>query len=801
MSFGRSIQAVALLSLLIVMSFSSLVTIPERASAYILRDPILIHGNGEFTPANGVTGGNGTSSDPYIIEGWQINADEPPYDAIRIDNTDAHFIIRDVILSAGGIPVNFFRNVTNGILENSVLSGHWNEIFVARCSNIIIRNNSLVGSNPRAISIYVAQSTDSIITGNTITTPGEVDIRLDMSSNITVADNDISRAEVGIKLFYSRDNFITGNIIDSEYEGIDVGEDSDNATIVDNTISVLSPYYVDIYIGLSKNITMINNTMSRGGILLRGDSLEHWNTHVITPSNTVAGKTVHYLKNSIGGVISSEAGQVILANCSHVNVNNLDVSGVHAALQIGFSMNSTITRNHVYDNVWGLTSYFSDGNTIVENTLRNNAVFAVFLENSTENEISDNTFFVNENSSINLWHSFGNRILNNTVSFTSREAISLWKSNNNTILGNVVLSNGYGVLLFTSEHNRIHHNSIMGNGVQAEDDMLNPTNNWDDGYPSGGNYWSDYGGVDTMRGPNQDLHGSDGIGDTPYPIELDNQDRYPLMFPPSMPPPRPPRVLEANLVGIDSKDVALTWSLSPDDGAGLDSVVGYEIHRNMTYNWGGWGYGLIASLPNGLTDFVDSSAGEGDSNNYFYQVCAVDVNGKTSCDWNQAGKFTRPVNKGPNLLSIPLIQSDESIEKVLQTLEFDGAWTYDPVSSDWKSYLVSKPYKGDLWRISHKVGFWVNITGGSSLTVAGIVPLSTMLQLRAGWNLVPFPSFRSTYTVSDLKAGTGALRVEGLNSFSPPYFLRVLAEMEVLRAGCGYWVRVENDRIWTVDSS
>lgn len=57
-------------------------------------------------------------------------------------------------------------------------------------------------------------------------------------------------------------------------------------------------------------------------------------------------------------------------------------------------------------------------------------------------------------------------------------------------------------------------------------------NSWDNGYPSGGNYWDDYTGTDYYHGPNQNLSGSDGIGDTLYIIpEGDNQDSYPLMEP------------------------------------------------------------------------------------------------------------------------------------------------------------------------------------------------------------------------------------------------------------------------------
>jgi hypothetical protein len=55
----------------------------------------------------------------------------------------------------------------------------------------------------------------------------------------------------------------------------------------------------------------------------------------------------------------------------------------------------------------------------------------------------------------------------------------------------------------------------------------NSVNTWDNGYPSGGNYWSDYNGTDLYSGPGQNITGSDSIGDTPYVINANNRDRYP----------------------------------------------------------------------------------------------------------------------------------------------------------------------------------------------------------------------------------------------------------------------------------
>jgi hypothetical protein len=56
-------------------------------------------------------------------------------------------------------------------------------------------------------------------------------------------------------------------------------------------------------------------------------------------------------------------------------------------------------------------------------------------------------------------------------------------------------------------------------------------NLWDDGYPSGGNHWSNYTGADVKGGSYQNETGSDGIGDTSHVIDANNTGRYPLMAP------------------------------------------------------------------------------------------------------------------------------------------------------------------------------------------------------------------------------------------------------------------------------
>jgi parallel beta-helix repeat protein len=106
-----------------------------------------------------------------------------------------------------------------------------------------------------------------------------------------------------------------------------------------------------------------------------------------------------------------------------------------------------------------------------------------------------------------------------------------YSSNGNTVSYNNITSNGDGIdLYYSSANNVIYHNNFVNNTFSVYPSYAGE-NVWDNGYPSGGNYWSDYAGVDQKRGPNQNQPGSDGIGDTPYVINSNNRDRYPLTNP------------------------------------------------------------------------------------------------------------------------------------------------------------------------------------------------------------------------------------------------------------------------------
>lgn len=109
----------------------------------------------------------------------------------------------------------------------------------------------------------------------------------------------------------------------------------------------------------------------------------------------------------------------------------------------------------------------------------------------------------------------------NTLEDHNQAAIYMTKSQNSVIRNNLIKNNERAISLGGSS-NKIYHNDFIDNTSPGF--VLGENNNvWDDGYPSGGNYWSDYTGVDAD---------GDGIGDTAYAVG-GIIDRYPLMNPTS----------------------------------------------------------------------------------------------------------------------------------------------------------------------------------------------------------------------------------------------------------------------------
>jgi len=156
--------------------------------------------------------------------------------------------------------------------------------------------------------------------------------------------------------------------------------------------------------------------------------------------------------------------------------------------------------------------------------------YGVWLNSSSNCTVSGNNITNNEYG-IGLWNSSNNNIITgNNIAKSGTYGIWLWLGSNNSISrDNIIANNDCGLYFDESSNNSIHHNNFVNNTNQTH--VYDSVNIWDDGYPSGGNYWSDYSGLDVYGGFYQNETGPDAIGDTQYTVDPDNMDRYPLMGP------------------------------------------------------------------------------------------------------------------------------------------------------------------------------------------------------------------------------------------------------------------------------
>jgi parallel beta-helix repeat protein len=370
-------------------------------------------------------------------------------------------------------------------------------------------------------------------------------------NGVTLKNMEISDFSYGIRLFAedylgmsSSDNTLSGNTLTNNEYGI---------------------YIRASYNNVLRNNSMNNNKhnfMIRGGYL--SDKKDGY-TNDIDASNTVDGKPMIYWVNQQDRTVPSEAGYVALISCTNINVQNLNLANNRDGVLLVSTTDSTVTRNYVTNTVNGIYIYWSSSNTISENNItdNNNGIYA---QDSSDNNINGNTVTNNTETGINLYDSRGSDVIGNTIKANTGYGIRLRSdSSNNLVSENYIENNSVGILVDDSFDNRIignmitensdwgiqltgnqnnnviYHNSFVdnseGEGLQVSIpglwsmDGTQPGrgNVWDNG--TAGNYWSDY----ITRYPNASDVGSSGIGDTPFYINENNIDRYPLMKPATIP--------------------------------------------------------------------------------------------------------------------------------------------------------------------------------------------------------------------------------------------------------------------------
>jgi parallel beta-helix repeat protein len=315
-------------------------------------------------------------------------------------------------------------------------------------------------------------------------------------SYVTIRNTDIEGFYDGIKLYYSTNCTVRRNTVAHNSVGVEIDYSANN-TVDSNEIRANAIY--GILLDSSTNNTVLSNRFSDDGLFVTDSSFLN-----VVEDNFVNNKRLVY-REDYSDLTVDNAGQVILVNCNNITVANLDLSNASVGLEL----------------------YRTNNSKIANNTLTDNGSFGVVLEQSSNNTIHKNNVANNgiaNGDGIRLKDSSNNTIRGNNITGNKRgDGVTFQSSSNNMVYGNNITGNGVGVLLDAdSSNDTICHNSFNYNSQQS----YGGGGIWDNGNSSGGNYWSNYVGVDLFKGPYQNETGSDGIGDTPQA-----HDPYPVMNP------------------------------------------------------------------------------------------------------------------------------------------------------------------------------------------------------------------------------------------------------------------------------
>ncbi len=329
-----------------------------------------------------------------------------------------------------------------------------------------------------------------------------------------------------------------------------------NAATAGDTVYVRSgTYYEHVTIGKS----LVLQGADKGTAIISGSGTGDV-ISITTANVTISGFTVHNGNIGINIVSASNARVddciikhhydrcIWIRNSSSAYISNCDISDAYCSddywkgwgLHMDGNPNSTVENVKIFDCMGGrpFCLYHSSGTVVNNVEIFNNSrvdaygLFAGYgsyqLENVHAHDNGDGGIYLNG--------VYGSSISNSLLCDNGNRGLKVtWYSRDNAIRDNVIRSNKVGVSVSGDAYNNhIYHNDIINNADQVGGSAGGAERQtWDNGYPSGGNYWSDYTGSDVYSGPDQDIPGSDGIGDTPYVITInpESRDNYPRMRP------------------------------------------------------------------------------------------------------------------------------------------------------------------------------------------------------------------------------------------------------------------------------
>ena len=580
----------------------------------------------------------------------------------------------DVHLSSGSSGIGIFESSGITIADCDAYDNMEDGIEVRKSSSNTITNCTIYDNFESGIRLDT--STDNTIINCELYNNNDEDygfpslpiagIYISKSSDNNVTNCDVhNNGDYGVFLAVSPDNTFRDNVIydnDKDFALKDLGVTTDYVQDIDpsNTIDGRHMYYL---IGQSDiELTEANNFGFLGLISCTNITARNGDAHgvviVDTTDSTITNVEAH---TSFHGIYVQGSSNIALDDCDAYDTNKGNGIYLEGCSDCALTnCNAYDTKSHgfflqncndivlescdSYGHVgsFELFSKYSNDCTFMNCTFHDGNI-GVYIHTCNRFDFINCIAHDFTGTGFNLYKGLGHNVINTTVynnsqgigisntvdtsntvtnckAYDNIVGIKIYNAGDNIITNCDVYNNAqHGIYLWKAKasDNQVYHNNVVNNNPNACDDgTTGVSNKWNDTYPSGGNYWDDYTGVDDYSGPDQDIPGSDGIGDTPYNITGGtNQDRYPLMTPWDETPPVITNVLATPAVQNTTTPVNITCAVTDNWGM-VDTVT-----INIT---GPLGFTLEEQMNEGSYWYEDTYPSIGI---YYYYIQANDTTG------------------------------------------------------------------------------------------------------------------------------------------------------------------------------